>query len=71
MSAPGGKLVLQPNPNIAVQDLSLIHILKRILTTIAALVAALTLSAAEYGGKWIGCDYEGDVLQGNLSLIHI
>ena len=31
--------------------------IKRILTAFVALAATLTVSAAEYDGKWIGCDY--------------
>ena len=42
--------------------------IKRILTAFAALAATLTVSAAEYDGKWIGCDYEGDVLKGSTVL---
>ena len=42
--------------------------IKRILTAFAVLAATLTVSAAEYDGKWIGCDYEGDILKGNTVL---
>ena len=42
--------------------------IKRILTVFAALAVALSVSAAEYDGKWIGCAYEGDILKGNTVL---
>jgi len=42
--------------------------IKRILTTFAAFATALSVFATEYDGKWIGCEYKGDVLKGSTVL---
>lgn len=41
---------------------------KRIFAALLALVLSVSAFAAESGGKWIGCSYKGDILDGKTQL---